>query len=285
MLNYQKEKLNMRSIRYGAANEQFNEDRFNKNSIKKYGLQTNADIKENYEWGKFREAERGNMYRAGLGVDKDIKKAIRWYVNSLHSGGGDPIDAQDIIISLTDEELSPVVKEAKQGDMLSLELMANVYYIQKKYIEAFNFWTILAKQDDAQSQRMLGYMYAAGKGADKNFKEAVKWYLLANAEDILIRLTEEELAPIVKEAKQGDTNSIWYIAEIYYIQGKYSEAFKFYTILAQQGNAEAQYSIGYMYAIGEGIQKNEEASLKWLKLCAKQGRQDAVELLLKLKKQ
>ena len=40
---------------------------------------------------------------------------------------------------------------------------------------------------------------------------------------------------------------------------------------ANQGNVLAQYRIGYMYANGIGVPKNEEEALKWYRLAADQG--------------
>ena len=40
---------------------------------------------------------------------------------------------------------------------------------------------------------------------------------------------------------------------------------------AEQGNAEAQYSLGVCYRCGDGVEKNLEESIKWYKKAAEQG--------------
>lgn len=40
---------------------------------------------------------------------------------------------------------------------------------------------------------------------------------------------------------------------------------------AEQGNAEAQYSLGVCYRCGDGVEKNLEEAIKWYKKAAEQG--------------
>lgn len=50
--------------------------------------------------------------------------------------------------------------------------------------------------------------------------------------------------------------------------------------LAEQGNADAQFNLGYRYLLGAWVPQDEEKSLYWLKLAATQGHLDAAYLLL-----
>lgn len=45
--------------------------------------------------------------------------------------------------------------------------------------------------------------------------------------------------------------------------------------LANQGDAKAQYELGYAYYYGEGVPENEERGIEWLLYSAKQGNADA----------
>ena len=41
--------------------------------------------------------------------------------------------------------------------------------------------------------------------------------------------------------------------------------------LAEQGNAMAQFNLGWMYAFGEGISEDDREAVKWYTLAAEQG--------------
>lgn len=54
-------------------------------------------------------------------------------------------------------------------------------------------------------------------------------------------------------------------------QINYEEAFKWYEKAAEKGLDAAQWKLGYMYALGLGVEKNLEKSLYWRKMAAEQG--------------
>ena len=53
------------------------------------------------------------------------------------------------------------------------------------------------------------------------------------------------------------------------------EAFKWFMKAAEQGDAEAQYTVGAMYNTGEGVVKNKEEGFKWLMKAAEEGDKNA----------
>ena len=44
-----------------------------------------------------------------------------------------------------------------------------------------------------------------------------------------------------------------------------------YWLKAEQGNASAQFILGFMYANGYGVPKDDQAAVKWYRLAAEQG--------------
>jgi hypothetical protein len=54
-----------------------------------------------------------------------------------------------------------------------------------------------------------------------------------------------------------------------YEQGQYDIAYKQFTQLAQQNNAEAQYNLAFMYFGGEGIEQDDAKAAYWFKQAAK----------------
>ena len=58
-------------------------------------------------------------------------------------------------------------------------------------------------------------------------------------------------------------------------RGDYATALKEWTPLAEQGNAVAQFNLGLMYRIGDGVPQDDKTAVKWYTLAAEQGDADA----------
>jgi TPR repeat protein len=56
-----------------------------------------------------------------------------------------------------------------------------------------------------------------------------------------------------------------------YKSGDYAAALREFKPLAQQGDASAQFTLGMMYANGQGVTQDVKAAVTWWKLAAKQG--------------
>ena len=64
----------------------------------------------------------------------------------------------------------------------------------------------------------------------------------------------------------------------------YQTAFEIWKSLTQQGNAEAQFNLGRMYANGRGVSQDYKEAVKWYQLAEEQGNAEAqinLDLLLK----
>lgn len=61
----------------------------------------------------------------------------------------------------------------------------------------------------------------------------------------------------------------------YYKINDLSEAIKWYEKAAEQGNAYAQYCVGYMYQWGKGVEQSYVEAFRWYKKAAEQGHADA----------
>ena len=60
-----------------------------------------------------------------------------------------------------------------------------------------------------------------------------------------------------------------------YDQGDYATALKEFRVLAEQGDAAAQYNLGLMYADGRGVPQNDKKAVRWFRLAAEKGNADA----------
>ena len=59
--------------------------------------------------------------------------------------------------------------------------------------------------------------------------------------------------------------------KVNYSKYNYSEAFKFCSVAAEQGNAEAQFNLGVMYDNGQGVKQDYFKAVEWYQKAAEQG--------------
>lgn len=123
----------------------------------------------------------------------------------------------------------------------------------------FSNCMIGAKQGDAEAQYKVAAMYGSGKGVDRDYKEARKWFL--------------------KAAEQGDARSQYNYGIFYYaglgVDINYKEASKWFQKSAEQGYTKAQFNLGNKYSIGQGIAKDYVTAYKWFDLADVNGHKDA----------
>jgi TPR repeat protein len=53
--------------------------------------------------------------------------------------------------------------------------------------------------------------------------------------------------------------------------GDYAEAVIWYRRAAEQGHAQAQYNLGFMYGSGLGVPQDDAEAVNWFRLAAEQG--------------
>ena len=59
--------------------------------------------------------------------------------------------------------------------------------------------------------------------------------------------------------------------KVNYSKYNYSEAFKFCSVAAEQGHAEAQFNLGVMYDNGQGVKQDYFKAVEWYQKAAEQG--------------
>ena len=86
-----------------------------------------------------------------------------------------------------------------------------------------------------------------------------------------------------KAAEQGLADAQFNLGFMYYkgkgVPQNFAEAAKWYRKAAEQGYADAQVSLGLMYHDGEGVPQNFAEAAKWYRKAAEQGYADAQVLL------
>ncbi|MBF0291959.1 MAG: sel1 repeat family protein [Nitrospinae bacterium] len=158
---------------------------------------------------------------------------------------------------------------------------------------------LLAEQGDSLAQYELGLMYDKAKGIPHNHVEAHKWFSIATRsldnevsakaaeclKQIAAKMTSEQIAEADKLAREWEPKEFSLAMSAFDGQlkdgvkarelGEYQIALKLLSPLAEQGNAEAQLNIAYMYREGQGVPQDDAEAAKWFQKSADQGDADA----------
>ena len=169
-------------------------------------------------------------------------------------------------------ELKPL---AEQGDADAQFKLGSLYYqglgLPQDYKEAIIWLRKAAEQRNVYAQVTLGTIYAEGvRGAiEKDYPQALMWFIFAAAEGdkeamefrdaMASRMTPSQIAEAQKMGREFKP------------QDAYIKLYKELKNLAEQGNAEAQLKVGFMYYSGRGIVQDYEKSIYWFKKSALQG--------------
>ncbi len=121
--------------------------------------------------------------------------------------------------------------------------------------DLFDSQLSLAKQGNPEAQFKVGEMYETGVGVEQNRKEAIYWTTRSanqKYEAARFKLLYWDLE------KRG-------------LSSKNRNNLEELNQKAKQGNAQAQYYLGRMYAHGVGINKNPDVASGWLNKAAAAG--------------
>ncbi|MGO2301751.1 tetratricopeptide repeat protein [Psychrobacter sp. AOP7-D1-15] len=157
-----------------------------------------------------------------------------------------------------------------------------------------------ADQGNAQAINLLGAVYFTGCGADKDYKKAEEFFLLANEKGS--KQAKVNLGELYREGGFGierdyDKALYWYqlgiadeparayngLSLVYIDQGEYEQAYEYVVQAADLEYTEAQYNLGYYYDSGTFVEKDDEKAKYWYEKAAKQGHfsaQKNLEILL-----
>ena len=156
-------------------------------------------------------------------------------------------------------------------------------------------WGPPAEQGDARAQYRLGCLYYYGQETKKMLWQEPYIILpkrrsLPKRGSLPERRQPTRVSPnyllaakwFTLSAEQGDANAGYYLGVMYSIgQGVHQDdktAVKWFTLSAEQGDADAQWSLGAMYSKGRGVPQDDKTAVKWYTLAAKQGRVRAFRL-------
>jgi hypothetical protein len=125
-------------------------------------------------------------------------------------------------------------------------------FLAKSYKLAMTRLKPFAENGSAKAQSYVGSMYESGRGTERDYREASRWFLMA--------------------AEQGDAYSQAHLGYLY-AQGlgvarDEKLAAEWYTKAADQGYAWAQMSLGLLYVNGKGVPLDYTKGIFWLRNAA-----------------
>lgn len=228
----------------------------------------------------------GHCYEKGTGVTRNYEEAFFWYKKGAEQG----YDRAEYNVGYcyengigTNQDYEEAVfwykRAAEKGNVRAQANLGYCYTkgngISQNHEKAVLWYRKAAEQGYAYAQTNLGYCYEKGLGIKRNIEEAIQWYGKAaeqgniNAQKSLERClnNSETVQKLMEEAQKADEN------------GDATKAFVLYKKVAESGNAEACFEVGYMYEYGSGTEENLAEAVKYYSLAAKTGHRGALHNL------
>ncbi|SUO94745.1 tetratricopeptide repeat protein [Suttonella ornithocola] len=157
-----------------------------------------------------------------------------------------------------------IASEALYAANPQAEMQAAATAYQKgNKVEAFKHLQNAAAAGDAIAQYNLSVAYSNGDGTKVNAKNALIW--------------------LKKSAQQGYPPAQYDLALYYLSQKQPTQAAPLLKILADKGDAAAQFNYGMMLIKGDGVKVNVTQGKQYISQAAKQGFPPAQQILPQLK--
>lgn len=154
--------------------------------------------------------EIGEMYKYGLGVEKDLTEARKWFKLAADMGHSQAqynyADLCDGIRKHAVEMTEFFRRAAEQGHIEAQYRLAQIYQtsswaedgIGHDYEKAAKWFRLAAEQGHLVAQAELGEMYLIGYGVEQSDAEAAKWFRLAGEKN---RKPAEHLAEMYMQGR------------------------------------------------------------------------------------
>jgi TPR repeat protein len=161
-------------------------------------------------------------------------------------------------------------------------------FLAQKYKLAMARLKPFAESGSAKAQSYVGSMYESGRGVERNYTEAIRWFVMAVEqsdpysqshlgylyEEGLGAARDEKLAAqlYAKAADQGDAWSQARLASLYRdgrgVAQDFQQAANWFSKAADQGSTWAQMNLGLLYIKGQGVPLDYTKAMFWLRNAA-----------------
>lgn len=245
----------------------------------------------------------GYMYQNGLGVNTDLKEAIKWYkraaadstyVEGLESIGYIYADSDNKDWYNPKEAFQLFTRAAAKNSAASQNMLGVMYHtgegIPQDDSIAVTYYRLAAEQGYTRAQYNLGSMYMNGNGVKRDDSEAMEWFEkaaekghLSSQNDLGVlymrgtgrpKNPEKAFYWYSKAAEKGDATAELNLAGFYergeVVAKDLAKAAELYLSSAIKGLASSQECIAFMYLNGKGVKPDYKQALNWYKAAAKQ---------------
>jgi TPR repeat protein len=216
------------------------------------------------------------LYKQGIGVKQNEQMHRQWLDKAADAGVRSAIRDLEVLQS----HRVPVTPKDSTNDPDKLYTLAMKYYngegVPMDQGKAASLLTDAANQNHADAQYQLGVMYRAGIGVAKDYDKAKHWLQkayqneIASAQLALKAMDQEEhqsaeaVSVSMKAKKQSDDPLASQLIS------KQSSPIYPFLKNARDGDASAQYKLGMTFLKGgDGIERDVDEALKWLKSSAR----------------
>lgn len=162
------------------------------------------------------------------------------------------------------EDLIPL---ANSGNSDAQYNIGSCYYfgdeVAQDYLEAVKWLRMSAEQGNPFAQHLLGVCYHNGQGVKENKREAIKLYKMAAEQSYSYAQVYLGLCYLNGDGTKQDKHA----------------AISWFKKAADLGDAVGQYHLGMCYGRGNGVKANSQMAIEWLRVAARQGYEDAIQVL------
>jgi uncharacterized protein len=212
--------------------------------------------------------ELGTRYYQGKGVPRNLAEAERWYRLAVRQAN---VPAINNLGLLTSKEKGPedyplaaalYHEAALLGSVVGQYNLGLMYRygkgVRRNYETAAQWIEKAAAEGYAPAQNAIAHMYRRGMGVPRDIDKAIKWYELA---------AQQELP--VAQFNLGKLYQIRYISSP--TEENLHAALLWLTAASENGDVDAQGTLGIIYERGLGVSRNHSRAWMWFTFAAQNG--------------
>lgn len=186
-------------------------------------------------------------------------------------------------------------KEAHEQFLIGCAYCTGEQGRPKDYALAVECFRKAAALGDANAQYSLGSMYYGGLGVERDIEQATVWLGKAAGQGHaeakrhlkeMRRAGREVVDGWLTAAAKGDATAQYNLGQMYEVGEGVAQSDKqaaaWYAKAAAQGHTDAQYDLGVMYQKGLGVAEDWARAAEWYRKAADQGHANAQYLLARL---
>lgn len=213
------------------------------------------------------QLEVARAFQQGLGVDRDLAEAARWFHKAADQGSPEAQCQLGFLygtgsgVQRDDREALKWFQRAALEDYAPAEFDLSLLLLKgegasRDLPQALHWMMRAAQQGLPEAQTNLGIFYLRGDAVPLDKPEAIRW---------LRKAAKRHFAPA--EFLMGTM----FRSSVSGLKNNPAEAARWYRRAAQQGYAPAQNNLGFLYNKGAGVPADIEEARKWYRFAAEQG--------------